>query len=149
MRAGKDDAMRFVTIGFVGLGLAMSLVSFATSPATAQTSVATGVYTEADAARGQAAYASQCATCHGRSLKSNGDAPSLVEEPFAFGWKGKTLAERFKVIKETMPPDDPGTLPDETIRDVMTYILKVNGYPAGSTAFPADATGLEQIIIPR
>jgi mono/diheme cytochrome c family protein len=114
-----------------------------------QISAASGVYTEADAQRGQASYASKCATCHGRNMTSNGDAPSLVGEPFAFGWKGKTLGERFTTIKETMPPTDPGTLDDQLILDVIAYILKVNGYPAGSTALQPDPARLQQIVIPR
>jgi hypothetical protein len=37
-----------------------------------------------------------------------------------------------------MPPANPGSLPDETYRNILAYILQVNGYAAGDTAF---ATG--------
>ena len=114
-----------------------------------QVSVASGVYADADAQRGQAAYASRCATCHGRALISTNDAPSLVGEPFAIGWKGKTLAERFTVIKETMPPNSPGDLPDQFVIDVLAFILKSNGYGPGMQSLPSDPADLERFIIPR
>ncbi len=119
------------------------------SAAMAQTSVAGGVYTEAEAQRGQAAYASKCASCHGRDLNSKGDAPGLVGEPFTFGWKGQTLGERFARIKESMPPNDAGNLADQMVVDVMAYVLKVNGYPPGAAALPTEAAKLEQIVIPK
>lgn len=131
-------------------GLALFASTFCHSVAAAQqVSVASGVYAEADAQRGQAAYASRCATCHGRALISNNDAPSLVGEPFAIGWKGKTLAERFTVIKETMPPNNPGDLPDQFVIDVLAFILKSNGYAPGAQSLPSDPAALERFIIPR
>jgi mono/diheme cytochrome c family protein len=127
----------------LALGLFMSV-------ATAQeVSVASGVFTDADAQRGLASYASACATCHGRNLEGKGDAPGLVGVSFGAGWKGKTLNERISVIKETMPPNNPGILPDETIIDVVAYILKMNKYPAGTTSLAADPARLEQIVVPR
>jgi mono/diheme cytochrome c family protein len=135
--------MKLATIAFLIMGLIDSTAMGQ------QISVANGVYTDADAQQGQTSYASACATCHGRNLKSNGDAPSLVEEPFALGWKGQTLAERFTRIKDTMPPNDPGSLQDQMILNVMSYILKVNGYPAGDTPLSAEPARLEQIVIPR
>jgi hypothetical protein len=134
----------------VCFAVALFASAFCNSTAAAQqVSVATGVYAEADAQRGQAAYASRCATCHGRALISNNDAPSLVGEPFAIGWKGKTLAERFTIIKESMPPNNPGDLPDQFVIDVLAFILKSNGYAAGAQSLPSDPADLERFVIPR
>ena len=128
-----------------------ALLSLCFSPLAAaqQVSVSTGVYTEAEAQRGQAAYASRCATCHGRALVSTNDAPSLVGEPFAIGWKGKTLAERFTTIKESMPPNNPGDLTDRFVIDVLAFILKSNGYAPGGNPMPEDPADLEKFIIPK
>ena len=124
-------------------------VCFSSMAAAQQVSVATGVYTEAEAQRGQGAYASRCATCHGRALVSTNDAPSLMGEPFAIGWKGKTLAERFSIIKESMPPNNPGDLPDRFVIDVLAFILKSNGYAPGANPLPEDPADLEKLIIPK
>jgi mono/diheme cytochrome c family protein len=129
----------------VGFGVA----GFGAGAVAQQISAASGVYAEADAQRGQAAYASRCATCHGRALISTNDAPSLVGEPFAIGWKGKTLGERFTAIKETMPPNNPGDLPDQFVIDVLAFILKSNGFAAGATPLPSDPAALDQILIPK
>lgn len=125
------------------------LVCFSPMAAAQQVSVSTGVYTEAEAQRGQGAYASRCATCHGRALISTNDAPSLVGEPFAIGWKGKTLGERFTIIKESMPPNNPGDLPDRFVIDVLAFILKSNGYAPGASPLPEDPADLEKFIIPK
>ncbi|MDB5650572.1 MAG: hypothetical protein JWL62_2092 [Hyphomicrobiales bacterium] len=135
--------MKRCVLTFITLGL---YVSSATAQ---QVSVASGVFTEADAQRGLASYGSACATCHGRNLEGKGDAPGLVGVSFNAGWKGKPLSERVSVIKETMPPNNPGILPDETIIDVVAYILKMNKYPAGATSLGADRARLEQIVVPR
>jgi mono/diheme cytochrome c family protein len=111
-------------------------------------SAASGVFTDADAQRGQATYVSRCANCHGRNLETSGDSPSLKGESFALGWKGKTLAERFQVIKETMPPSNPGSLEDGAVLNIMAFILKTNGYPSGATPLTTDSP-LDRIVVPR
>ena len=133
------------TAGFLILGA----TCFSSIAGAQQVSVASGVFAEADAQRGQAAYASRCATCHGRSLISTNDAPSLTGEPFTIGWKGKTLGERFTIIKESMPPNNPGDLPDQVVIDVLAFILKSNGYAPGASPLPSDPTALDQFLIPK
>jgi mono/diheme cytochrome c family protein len=41
-----------------------------------------GMYTEAQAARGEALWGEQCAKCHGPDM-SSGDAPSLIGSEFS------------------------------------------------------------------
>ena len=68
-----------------------------------------GVYTDAQAARGQALYDKQCASCHGQGLKGLA-APPLVGDVFAATWQGQPLLELASKIRNTMPADAPGTL---------------------------------------
>lgn len=107
------------------------------------------LFTAAEAERGEALYNSKCATCHGRNLVSRGDPPSLTGEPFTIGWIGKSVGDRFAAIKETMPPNDAGNLPDENVRDIIAYVLKFNGFDAGSKSLPKSAGEMDALTISK
>lgn len=94
-------------------------------------SVADGVYTDAQADRGQTAFAAQCAPCHGQTLQGNGEAPALTGADFTADWIGLTLGDLFDRIRTTMPQDTPGKLSRDQYADILAFVLKANGYPAG------------------
>jgi sugar lactone lactonase YvrE/mono/diheme cytochrome c family protein len=98
----------------------------------AQKSVWDGVYTEPQAERGAAAYARNCANCHGPQLAGTGEAKPLTGPEFLANWSGLTMADLFDRTRTTMPLDKPATLSRETYADVLAYVLKFNGYPAGA-----------------
>jgi S-disulfanyl-L-cysteine oxidoreductase SoxD len=111
-------------------------------------STSTGVFTGEQAKRGEAAYQRVCASCHGTDLHSTeAEAPDLTEGAFKFGWQGKTIAERFELIRTTMPPNKAGSLDDQAYLDIVTYILRFNNVPAGSQALQPDINMLKQIVI--
>jgi len=111
-------------------------------------STSTGVFTQEQAKRGEAAYQRVCASCHGTDLHSTeAEAPDLTEGAFKFGWQGKTIAERFELIRTTMPPNKAGSLNDQAYLDIVTYILRFNNVPAGSRALEPDPNVLKQIVI--
>ena len=111
-------------------------------------STSTGVFTEEQAKRGEAAYQRVCASCHGTDLHSTeAEAPDLTEGAFKFGWQGKTIAERFELIRTTMPPNKARSLDDQAYLDIVTYILRFNNVPAGSQALQPDISMLKQIVI--
>jgi S-disulfanyl-L-cysteine oxidoreductase SoxD len=111
-------------------------------------STSTGVFTEEQAKKGEAAYQSRCASCHGADLHSTEpEAPDLTEGAFKFGWQGKTVAERFDTIRKTMPPQRAGSLDDQTYLDIVAYILRFNNVPAGGQTLQPDLDKLKQIII--
>lgn len=91
-----------------------------------------GIYTEAQAARGQAAYAQNCGTCHGAQLGGTGEAPPIAGSEFASNWNGLSVGELYDRIRTTMPFDRPGQLSRDTYADVLAYVLKSNGFPAGA-----------------
>jgi sugar lactone lactonase YvrE/mono/diheme cytochrome c family protein len=95
-------------------------------------SVWDGVYTEAQAQRGQAAYTANCAMCHGPQLAGTGEAKPLAGPEFLSNWNGLTLGDLFDRTRTTMPQQAPATLPREAYADALAYILKVNGFPAGA-----------------
>ena len=90
-----------------------------------------GSYTAAQAERGNAQYSQNCAACHGSGLTGNGEAPALVGGEFISNWAGLTLGELFERIRTTMPQDNPGKLSRAQYADILSFILKSNGYPAG------------------
>ncbi len=109
--------------------------------------VADGVYTDAQAARGQMLYAERCASCHGAAL-GGAQGPPLVGEGFLQAWGGP-LADLVDKIRSTMPANDPGKLTVQQSADLTAHLLQVGKYPTGRTELPADADALKVITLPR
>jgi mono/diheme cytochrome c family protein len=96
-------------------------------------SVWSGVFTEAQAKRGDGAYQANCSSCHGDDLRAtNAEAVDLIGPAFRARWNGKTLGERFERIRDRMPPGAPGSLGDESYMDILAFILQANDVPPGS-----------------
>jgi S-disulfanyl-L-cysteine oxidoreductase SoxD len=95
-------------------------------------SVLNGVYTDAQAKRGADGYAQSCASCHGQTLGGVGEAPALEGLQFVSDFNGLTLGDLFDRIRTTMPQTAPGSLSRTQYADILAFILKSNGYPAGS-----------------
>jgi len=94
-------------------------------------SVRDGVFTEAQAHRGSEAFAQHCAPCHGTSLGGISEATSLVGGQFISDFDGLNLADLFDRIRTTMPLNYPGGLGREQYADILAFVLKSNGFPAG------------------
>jgi cytochrome c553 len=106
-----------------------------------------GIYTEEQAARGRAEYTAACASCHGADLRGGATAPSLVEESFAFLYEDVTVGEFYERIRKLMPSDRPGSLPAQSYRDIVAFILQSNRFPPGKAELETDAETLRQILI--
>ncbi len=104
-----------------------------------------GVYTEGQAERGAVLYTESCAACHAPDLRGNTTSPSLVGQSFAFLWGERTLGELFGRIQQLMPTNRPNSLPAQTYRDILAFILRANSYPTGEQELEADS--LDQILI--
>lgn len=104
------------------------------------------VYTADQAKRGQATYSAQCSACHGAMLEGIDAAPSLSGGWFMSHWDSVTLADMVDRIKVSMPLSNPGSLSRQQVVDVLSYILSVNGVPAGGAELPAEAARLSQIL---
>jgi len=106
-----------------------------------------GVYTVEQAERGRALYMDVCAACHGKDLRGDSTAPSLIEESFSFQWDGTTVGELFTRIRMFMPSDRPNSLSSQRYRDIVAFILQANKFPAGERALADEAEILQQIRI--
>ena len=134
------------------LAVALLLGTAASSTrAVAQTdSVWSGVYTAAQAERGRQAYQRHCSYCHHDDLLGGEDLevvpPALVSAEFRERFGGKSVGRLFRVISETMPWRRQSLTP-EIYRDIVSYVLKENGFPAGMQELPADQAALDRIAI--
>jgi len=133
------------------LGVSLTAL-LAAMPAASQAPTALdGVYTVPQAARGRALYQQHCTYCHHDDLLGGEDLkvvpPALIGIAFSERWVGKTVADFFQVLSTTMPWERTKLAPP-AYADLVSYILKENGYPAGGTELPADSTRLAGIRIP-
>ena len=103
-----------------------------------------GVYSDAQAKRGEALFGDKCAMCHGADL-SGGDAPSLVGSEFSGNWDDLSLGDLAERIRASMPQDNPQSLTRDQVVDLITLILKRNNVPAGQSDLPASADSLKAI----
>lgn len=138
--------MRKPLIGIAALALVLG-ASATLKAQTAARNVWDGVYTADQATQGKAIFADKCATCHGADLTGAEMAPPLVGATFLGNWAGQSAGDLFTRIHTTMPANDPGSLNNAQVAQVLAYILQVNQFPAGSTALPSDDAGLGQIAI--
>lgn len=105
------------------------------------------VYSTAQAGRGETAYAKSCARCHGASLTGGDESPPLTGGSFLGNWNGLPLSELETRIRTTMPSDSVGIYARPLVLDVIAYMLRANGFPAGAAELPADADSLKAIVI--
>ena len=106
-----------------------------------------GVYTDEQAMRGAEVYAEKCAMCHGDSLGGVESAPPLTGPTFYANWEGESLNALFERIRMSMPLDNPGSLSRAQNSDVLAHMLKIGGYPAGSTPIDGQAGTLTPIKV--
>jgi mono/diheme cytochrome c family protein len=129
--------------------LAAALIVWVTALTHAQAprTVRDGVFGDAQATRGQATYQKQCASCHGDKLQGL-QGPPLVAESFLSRWHTLPLSELTSKIRNTMPAGATGTLTPQQSVDLVAFILKTGGFPAGKTDLAANDEVLGKITWP-
>ncbi len=126
------------------LGIAVVAV-VAVSSVTAQDNRRTlrdGVFSPAQAARGERLFESICINCHEMAEFTGPDA--YLEEV-----EGKPLWDTFEYVWSEMPEDDPSSLNPEDYAAVLAYIFSVYGMPSGEADLPIDRDSLRAITIVR
>ena len=117
------------------------------SPESTSQTVWTGVYTEAQAYRGEKVADTTCIGCHGPKLDGGDSGPKLVGDVFIANWSSQSVGELFSWLQEAMPAEAPGTLSKDETAAVLAYILKLNNIPAGKTDLSTDRASLDRIRI--
>jgi mono/diheme cytochrome c family protein len=108
-----------------------------------------GVFTAAQAQRGKASFDKECSNCHNQDLNGSARAPGLRGDRFLGNWLNGSVNALYSKIRFSMPATYPETVSDAVKLDILTYLLEVNGFPAGSAELKMDADELERIQIVR
>jgi mono/diheme cytochrome c family protein len=114
-------------------------------------SVWEGVYTPEQAERGQKAYTANCGGCHQTDLGGKGEIPALKGDNFMERWHDYAAKPLFDMIRTEMPPlrfrtPETKPLPDQDYVDIISYLFKVNSFPAGKAELALDNLDKVQIL---
>src|SRR5689334_23559346 len=134
---------------FVAAWLWLLLMGVALAPGSLlAAAVQDGFYTATQAQRGQALYDKKCASCHGLQLEGAA-AAALAGSRFMTKWgqSNHTADELYFITRTQMPYGAGNTLSAQQYIDIIAYVLKANGYPAGSNDLPASSETLKRITI--
>lgn len=99
-------------------------------------SVWDGSYTAEQAERGRGWYLDDCSMCHREDLAGYNNI--LLGVRFMDRWREDNVESFFSVVKKTMPRGRPGGLPDAKYLDIVAFVLKMNGFPAGDEELKMD-----------
>ena len=137
-------------LGVLAAVTVATAVLAAQAPAPKQ-SVWDGVYTDAQATRGERTYGRSCEQCHGPDLTGDPvmEIPALADESFMTSWSGKSVKDLFDHVQRSMPKDKPGSLGTGAYIDVVAFLLQANKVPGGSKDLPRAAEQLAAITIER
>lgn len=122
-----------------------------------------GYYTEAQADRGMAYFRGSCMLCHtadptGPTVMKPGSARGVVlgSERRIFPLRGEQFGNRwgnvgnlYDKMHTTMPAYDAGGLTTQEYVDILAYILRANGLPAGNKELPADRALMKDITLEK
>ena len=128
--------------GLCFLVLALASLAAAQNSAPRRT-VWEGVYSEAQAGRGAAAFGQNCAGCH--SLTADGKS-ALVGDKFWKSFSQKTVGDVLDYVSTNMPNGRGGSLAESVYTDIVSLLLKSNGFPAGAAELERAAIAGVQII---
>jgi len=70
-----------------------------------------------------------------------------VGQAFLDRWAGSTVFDMVQVIKQSMPQEAPDSLGMPAYVDIVSYLLKSNGSPAGAAELPTEPDALRQILV--
>ena len=107
--------------------------------ADADPTTADGIFTVAQAERGEALFRSTCSECH--------DSADWTETGFKGRWEEQSVYQLWYYVNERMPYDDPWSLSRQQTTDVLTYIFQLNGLPTGETELATDDDSIDDYWI--
>jgi mono/diheme cytochrome c family protein len=113
----------------------------------ARSTIWDGVFTDAQAKRGEDAYLKACGKCHADDLLGSTNAPALVGQAFFARFDRTSADEVLDVIRRTMPQEAPDTLGMPAYADIVSYLLKANSAPSGKVELSADRAKLREILV--
>ncbi len=96
-------------------------------------------FTEVQADRGRDLFRAMCTECHYSS--------EFSDAQFKFKWSRRSAGNLYELIQTQMPETAPGSLAPEEVVDLVSYILRMNGFRPGGTELPADRAVLDGVSL--
>ena len=103
-----------------------------------QTQLSDGVFSASQVERGAESFAQECMDCH--DVAEFTGAAAFFDDQV-----GESLWDIFEFIWAEMPEDRPAWLEPTEYADILSYLLSVYGFPAGSEDMPIDKPSLNAI----
>jgi alcohol dehydrogenase (cytochrome c) len=128
------------------LGVVQVFPQAPTGPSAAQSAP---TFTAAQATAGEAAYKTNCASCHGANLNDGTFGPPLKGVQFIQKYGGRSVEPLYTTSATRMPTTAPGSLGANVYAQIVAYILQQNAIVPGTQELPADVTKLTGMIIPQ
>ncbi len=104
-----------------------------------------GIYTEAQAKRGEGLYGQYCASCHGADLAGGEMAPGLTGGEFTSNWNDLSVGDLYERIRISMPQSAPGSLSRQQNSDILAFILHKMNTPVGQKELSTSTDELKAI----
>ncbi|MEX2467220.1 MAG: cytochrome c [Gemmatimonadota bacterium] len=98
-----------------------------------------GIYTAAQADRGEAVYEELCSECH--------ETEDWTETAFLGRWADQSTFQLWYYINDRMPYDNPWSLSRQQVTDVLTYVLQLNDLPTGQSELGTADDDIDQYWI--
>lgn len=89
--------------------------------------------------RGRDMFRASCTECHYSS--------EFSDSQFKFKWSRRSAGSLYQLIFTSMPETAPGSLSPEESVDLVSYILRMNGFEAGEGELAADRAVLDEISL--
>ncbi len=123
--------------GFSATPSAAAEPSARAAPTSTPARTAGPTFSSAQADRGRDLFRASCTECH-----SSGE---FSDARFRYRWSRRSAGQLYGLIRATMPETDPGSLTPEESVDLVSWILRMNGFEPGPGELPADRAFLDRI----
>ena len=117
----RSRALLVLSMGLAALGIQRGEAAVA------------ALYTAAQARSGHATYEHKCAMCHGKQEQGL-VGPALKGPIFASAKANYKVRDIYLFLSVNMPAYAPGSLTPKQYVDIMSFLLRQNGFPPGKTA---------------
>lgn len=111
----------------------------AAGEATTMASAGGSTFSDEQADRGRDIFRAACTECHYSS--------EFSDSQFKFKWSRRSAGNLYQLIQTSMPETAPGSLsPAETV-DIVTYIMRMNGFEPGGVELSSERAVLDGISL--
>ena len=98
-------------------------------------------YTADQAVGGATVYQQSCASCHLPDLAGSFESPPLAGPDFRNTWGARSVSDLLALVRETMPPESPGSLGEGQYVALVAFILRENGIASAQARLNVSSSG--------